>query len=211
MKQPRDFRSVRPGDLTGPERYGLLTSLVVPRTIGWISTVSKAGTPNLAPYSFFAALSSNPMLVGASIGHRGGEPKDTLANIRETGEFCVNVCSRDLLEAMNLTSKEVSADVDEFSLASLTARQAMDVTAPWIEEAPAAMECVLFKEVELGQAPNVFVIGQVERIHVREDMKFLGEGWNVDPDSLKPVGRLGKDRYAMPGEICVLPRPPRDP
>lgn len=209
MTHPRDFRTVRPEDLSGPERYGLVTSLVVPRPIGWISTASASGAPNLAPYSFFAALSANPILVGASIGHRKGVPKDTLANIRETGAFCVNVCSDDLLEAMNQSSSEVGPEVDEFRLAALTARPGVAVEAPWVEEAPAVLECSLFKEVTLGEAPNIFVIGRVEAIHLSGNLSLFDGSWDVDPMTLRPVGRLGRDRYAMPGEVSVLPRPSR--
>ena len=147
--------------------------------------------------------------MGVSIGRRQGAPKDTLVNIRETGAFCVNVCSGELLEAMNVTSSEVGPEVDEFELASLTARPGTRVGAPWVEEAPAAMECSLFKEVSLGEAANVFVIGRVEAVHLSADLRLLPGGWDVDPTALRPVGRLGRDRYAMPGEISILPRPPR--
>ena len=115
---------VLPDELRGREQYELMTSLVVPRPIGWISTCSAGGVPNLAPFSYFAALAVRPMLVGVSVGHRRDGPKDTLVNIRETGEFCVNVVTSSLLEAMNKTSGDYGPDVDEFEVAGLSRARA---------------------------------------------------------------------------------------
>ena len=202
-----DFSSVRPENLSGPERYQLLTSLVVPRPIGWISTRSSDRVPNLAPFSYFAALASSPLLVGVSIGLRGGEPKDTLRNIRAVGAFCVNVCSEDLLEAMNVSSGEYPPGVDEFAVAELTALEGAVVDAPFVGEAPAALECELSKEVDLGEAPNVLIIGEVKTVHLSRSIGFLPESWAVDPRSLHPVGRLGMDQYFLPRELKKVPRP----
>ncbi len=207
MTSPDPFQTARPEELSVRERYQLLTSLVVPRPIGWISTRSRAGVPNLAPFSYFAALASEPFLVGVSIGSRRGEPKDTLRNIRDTGVFCVNVCALDLLEAMNATSAEVPEEVDEFSLAGLTAVPGEVVEAPFVGEAPAALECGLFQEVPLGDGPNTLVIGEIRRVHLASRLELAPGSWAVDPRSLRPVGRLGGDRYALPGEIRELKRP----
>lgn len=196
-----------PRVLSERDRYQLLTSLVVPRPIGWISTRPPLGVPNLAPFSFFAALSSTPFLVGASIGARKGEPKDTLENIRAAGAFCVNLCSEDLLEAMNASSAEVPAEVDEFALAGVTPVDGDVVKAPRVLEAPASLECTLFREVRLGESPNTLVIGEVRRIHLAERLSLLPGTFLVDPWSLKPVARLGGDRYALLREVRDLPRP----
>lgn len=202
-----DGRLVLPEDLSSRERYQLLTTLVVPRPIGWISTHSKAGIPNLAPYSFFAALSSNPPLVAVSIGSRRGIPKDTLENIRQVGSFCVNVVSTELLEVMNASSADVPPETDEFQLAGVTAVAGQVVDAPWVAEAPAVLECVLFKEVELGEAPNTLVIGEVKAVRLAPDLHLLPGSWSVDPTSLQPVGRLGGEEYALLGEVRRLARP----
>ena len=104
-----------PSVLPARARYQLLTSLVVPRPIAWVSSRSAAGQPNLAPFSYFAALSATPFLVGVSIGHRRGAPKDTLRNVRETGAFCVNLAAEARLSALNETSGEFPPEVDEFA------------------------------------------------------------------------------------------------
>ena len=207
MSLEQNFISVRPRDISGSDRYGLLTSLVVPRPIGWISTRSAGGHPNLAPFSYFAALAGSPPLVGMSIGARSGEPKDTLVNVRETGTFCVNVCSEDLLEAMNISSGEYPPDVDEFTLSKLTMMEGQEVEAPFVLEAPAVLECVMFKEVGLEPAKNVLVIGEVVCIHISRSLGLVPGHWAVDPAALRPVGRLGQDRYLLPREIFTLPRP----
>ena len=99
----------------------LLTSVVVPRPIGWVSTISRDGALNLAPFSFFNAVGSHPPMVMLSISQRNGQPKDTLRNIQDTGEFVVNLADEALAEQVTLTSGEYGAEVDEFALAKLAA------------------------------------------------------------------------------------------
>lgn len=200
-------RIIHTDRLSARERYQLLTTLIVPRPIGWISTRSRGAIPNLAPYSFFAALSASPPLVAVSIGSRRGAPKDTLENIRQVGSFCVNVVSEDLLEHMNASSAEVPPETDEFHLAGVTAMAGQVVDAPWVAEAPATLECVLFEEVDLGEAPNTLVIGEVKAVRLAPGLNVLPDSWSVDPTSLRPVGRLGGEEYALPGEVRKLARP----
>ena len=138
---------VRTADISGKDRYQLLTSLVVPRPIGWLSTFGKDGTANLAPFSFFAALADTPMLVGVSIGWRAGEPKDTLRNILDTRAFCINVVTESQLEAMNASSGDYPPEVDEFAVAGLPMANASLVRAPYVESCPAVMECRLYNRV----------------------------------------------------------------
>ena len=198
---------VDPRRLSPQERYRLLTSLIVPRPIGWISTKSGSGVPNLAPYSFFNAISASPPLVAVSINQRRGEPKDTLRNIRETGAFCVNVVSAELLEAMNESSAEVAPEVDEFTLSGLTSVECDEVDAVRVGESPASLECALFREVELGEASSTLIIGEVKVIHLASGLKVDPESGAVDPTSLAPVGRLGGNGYTLLGQIRTLPRP----
>jgi len=194
-------------DLRGREAYELLTSLVVPRPIGWISTYGEDGTPNLAPYSFFAALSARPMLVGASIGHRRTGPKDTLVNIRARGAFCVNVVDQDHLEAMNETSLDAPPGTDEFALAGLVAQRAGSVDAPYVASAPAVLECLATREVDIGAEANTLVIGRVVAVRLDPALGFVEGTRYVRTESLRPIGRLWGPTYALPGEVRRIPRP----
>lgn len=200
-------RPFDPATLSGQERYQLLTSLVVPRPIGWISTWSATGVANLAPFSYFAALAASPMLVGVSVGHRPRGPKDTLVNVRARGAFCVNVVTAPLLEEMNATSAEVPPDVDEFVLAGVERAVSRVVDAPYVARAPAVLECRVTQEVELHGAPNTLVIGRVVGVLVDPQLPMVDGTLCVDPGALGPVGRLWGAAYAMPGAIRIIPRP----
>lgn len=200
-------RVLRARELSGRERYQLLTSLVVPRPIAWVSTRSAEGRRNLAPFSYFAALSASPLLVGVSVGHRGGAPKDTLRNVRETGAFCVNVVTEGQLAAMNETGGEYPPDVDEFERAGLASAAAESVDAPFVAGCPAVLECRLFKEVELEGAPNTLLVGEVLAVRLSESLRVAEGTHFVDTDSLRPVARLWGDLYALVGETPALPRP----
>lgn len=198
--------SIGLGDLPGRDRYRLLTSLVVPRPIAWASTWSADGRPNLAPFSYFAALSATPALVGISVGARGGSPKDTLANVRETGALCVNVVTESQLEAMNRTSAEVSADVDEFHLAGFGAVPSARVRAPYVAGCPAVLECEVRQEVDLPGSTNVLIIAEVTGVLLAPEL-VPSDGYAVDPELLRPVGRMGGEGYMLPGVFRFIPRP----
>jgi flavin reductase (DIM6/NTAB) family NADH-FMN oxidoreductase RutF len=189
------------------ERYQLLTSLVVPRPIAWVSSRSAAGEPNLAPFSYFAALSATPFLVGVSIGHRRGVPKDTLRNVRETGAFCVNLAVEARLAALNETSGEYPPEVDEFARAGLSLAEAHAVAAPYVADSPAVLECRLFKEVELGPGDNALVIGEVLAVRLSDAVPLVPGTLFADTRAVRPVARLWGDLYALLGETPALPRP----
>jgi flavin reductase (DIM6/NTAB) family NADH-FMN oxidoreductase RutF len=200
-------RFIETGEVGNRERYQLLTSLVVPRPIAWISTRSAAGDANLAPFSYFAALAATPMLVGISIGHRGVEPKDTLRNLRETGEFCINVATEGQMEAMNATSGEHPPEVDEFALAGLPLAEAERVRAPYVADCPAVLECRVRQEVDLDGAPNTLVIAEVVAVRLAAGLELEPGTLRVRPESLRAVGRLGGELYAARNEVVALPRP----
>lgn len=213
---PREFppgdRVLKAADLSGRQRYRLLTSLVVPRPIGWLGTRSRAGAPNLAPFSYFNGLSASTMLVGASIGRRsareGGEPawKDTLLNIRETEAFSVNIVTERHLETMVRTSGAWPRGTDEFAQAGLVAAECETVDAPCVADAPAVLECRLFKLVDLD-APNTLVIGEVRGVRLDPSLEVDEASLHVAVESLRPVGRLGLDEYTLLGEVRRVPRP----
>jgi flavin reductase (DIM6/NTAB) family NADH-FMN oxidoreductase RutF len=198
--------SVGLGELAGRDRYRLLTTLVVPRPIAWASTWSPDGTPNLAPFSYFAALSSTPALIGISIGSRSGSPKDTLENIRASGAVCVNVVTMHQLDAMNRTSEEVGPGVNEFLLAGLEWRQSPRVDAPYVVGCPAVLECELRKEMGLPGSSNVLVVAEVIGVRLAPNL-LPDEGYAVDPERLRPIGRMGGDGYMLPDAFRWVPRP----
>lgn len=206
-------RVIRSHELSGGQRYRLMTSLVVPRPIAWVGTRAPDGTSNLAPFSYFNALSAAPMLVAVSIGMRrrreggGSTEKDTLVNIRATGVFSVSLVTERHLEPMVRTSGEWPSGVDEFEEAGLRAVECDTVSAPCVADAPAALECSLFRVVDLGDAPNTLVIGEVEAVRLAPQLLVDDRTFHVDVGSLRPVGRLGLDEYTLLGELRRVRRP----
>ncbi len=180
---------------------------MVPRPIGWISSWDAEGRANLAPYSFFNAISGSPMLVAVSVGQRKGQLKDTLVNARERGAFCTNVVTEPLLEAMNATSAEVEPEVDEFELAGLTRAVSPRVDAPYVAESPAVFECVVFREVDLAPSNNVLMIGEVVGVRLSDSLPMAEGSMIVDSGALAPVGRMSGTEYMLPREVAHLPRP----
>lgn len=202
-------RRVDPAEIPALNRYHLMTSLVVPRPIGWISTWSGDGVANLAPFSYFSAVSVSPMLVTVSIGNRRQGFKDTITNIRARGAFCVNVVTEDQLAAMNETSASVDPGVDEFELAALERAESDRVDAPFVAECPAILECELRQEVDLGGAPNALVVAEVVGVRLSEELDFEEGTMIVRPESLRPVGRLGGAAYGVIREVERVLRPDR--
>ena len=214
MSEPRGAaplasRAVDPGVVSARERYQLMTSLVVPRPIGWISTWGPDGVANLAPFSYFAAVSVDPMLVCVSIGKRRDAFKDSIVNIRARGAFCVNVVTEPLLEAMNASSASVPPEVDEFELAGLGRAVSERVDAPWVAECPAVLECEVRQEVDLGGAPNALVIAEVVGVRLDPSLSFEEGTMVVLPEQLRPVGRLGGTAYSLTTDLRRIPRPDR--
>ncbi len=190
----------------GVGRYQLLTSLVVPRPIGWVSTRGGDGTLNLAPFSFFSAVSASPMLISLSIGTRKGVAKDSLRNIQEQGMFCVNVVTEGQLEAMNRTAASLPPDQDEFAFADLPVAMADSVEAPFVANCPAVLECRLFKDVDLD-GTGTLIIGEVMAVRLDPALEMIEGSTFVDSEALRPVGRLWGAAYALLGEIKTLERP----
>lgn len=177
---------IDPAELHGREPYFLLTSLVVPRPIAWVSTISEEGVLNLAPHSYFNVISSAPPIIHFT----STRVKDTLRNIRATGEFVVNIVSLDLVEAMNLSAADFPPEEDEFGWAGLEIAPSTVVKPPRVARARAAMECTLNRVVSLGNGHMSF--GDVVRFHI--DASVMQDG-RVAPDLLRPVARLGGSMY----------------
>ncbi len=181
-------------------------NIVAPRPIGWISTLDKDGKANLAPYSFFNGVNDTPPMVMYSTTGKKldiDEEKDSLRNIRETGEFCVSIVSFALQKAMNISSAHKPHGDDEYTHAGLTKGTPNVVSAPFVAEAPASMECKLFEEIKLpGQA--FVIIGEVVGIHIQD--QHIKDGL-LDITSYKPISRLGYRDYSTVTETFSLDRP----
>lgn len=194
---------------TSPHSYvnKLMTSLIIPRPIGWISTVDVNGIRNLAPFSAFNYVSHAPPMLMASFSPREGRPKDTLANIMATREFVVSLVTEELGEQMNCTSGNYPPDVDEFQVANLTPVPSVRVAAPRVGESPVNMECVLVQILELPRSTNVVVIGEVVLLEVAD--RILNERGTADPRKLKPLARVGGSGwYTKLGELFEMKRRP---
>ena len=197
------------------ERFNLiLTGVVVPRPIAFVSTRSTDGVVNLAPYSFFNAVAYNPpTLVFSSSRKAPGwddKRKDTLTNIEETGEFVVNVVVDPIAAAMNATAAEYPSDVSEFTIAGLTEAASELVKTPRVAESPVNMECRLVQVVDIGEQPHQhgLVIGEIVRMHVRDDVLYEGpNGYRVNHQALQPTGRLAGNAYCRTDDVYELIRP----
>ncbi len=205
---------VSASDISHSEIYGFLLNSVAPRPIAWVSTINASGRPNLAPFSFFNAVCVDPPLLAFAPGLRTpklpgvghGEAKDTLRNVRETREFVVNIVTYELREAMNLTSGEYDASVNEFELAKITPAASKVVRPPRVAESPVSFECKLHQILDFSPAPtsSSLVIGQIVSIHI--DDAHLKNG-KLDRNSLDLVGRMGGIQYTRTTERFDMVRP----
>ena len=188
-------------DLPPGSTYPWLTALVVPRPIAWVSSVSADGVVNLAPHSFFTVASAEPPIVSfTSIG-----TKDSLRNVRATGQFVLNFAHRHLAEQINATSANVPPEVDELAMAGLTSRDSSLVAVPRVAESAVAIECLAAGEHSFGRSTVVF--GRV--VHLSVDRRFLAGDGLPDVRLLDPAARLGRAEWAALGEIFELQRPVR--
>jgi len=171
----------------------LLTGLIIPRVIGWISTISAAGVPNLAPYSFFTVASTSPphLLFSSASG-----TKDSVMNARETGEFVANIADQSLVEFLVASSASLAPAVDEFDFVGLEKAPSAKVKPPRVLAAKAHLECVVRQFVPVGT--STLVIGEVVHLHCDPS---IWSGGRVQPQLLNPVARLGGSNYATLGEV----------
>ncbi len=205
---------ITPSDIPHSDLYGILLNSVAPRPIAWVSTLSAAGQPNLAPFSFFNAVCIDPPLLAFAPGLRPpkqptaphGEPKDTLRNVRETREFVVNIVTFDLLHPMNVTSGEYDASVNEFELAKVTPLPSTLVRPARVAESPVSFECKLYQTLDFSPAPtsSSLVIGEVVFIHINDAHIKNGK---LDRNSLDLIGRMGGIQYTRTTDRIELARP----
>ncbi|MCC7276554.1 MAG: flavin reductase family protein [Alphaproteobacteria bacterium] len=196
-----DFREICPRD-----RYKLLVGSIVPRPIALVSTVGLDGRMNAAPFSFFNAVSDDPPAIAVGVNSSvPGRTKDTARNIRDTGEFVVNLVDTALAQRMNVCAVDFPPEVDEFAMAGLTALPGRQVRAPRVGEAPISLECRRLVTVEIGIGRNL-VVGEVVHLHIRDDL-IDRERLHVHAERSDLIGRMhGLGWYARTTDLFEMPR-----
>lgn len=187
--------------------YKLLTGAVIPRPIGWISTISETGVLNLAPFSFFNAVGEDPPHVMFSTVRTNDVNKDTLNNVLNNKQFVVNMVTEELVEKMNLTSKAIPSIESEFELAGLTPIPSAKIKPPRVKESPITMECEMVHHYFLEDHTNggaCIIIGRIIMFHVDESV--LLDDFKINLDTYRPVARLAGANYSKLGEIFSIKR-----
>jgi flavin reductase (DIM6/NTAB) family NADH-FMN oxidoreductase RutF len=207
------MRSFDPANESVLNIYKLMIGAIVPRPIAFVSSIDANGIRNLAPFSYFTAVSADPPVVLFCPSVRNEDPergllahKDTLRNIVTNREFVINAVTESLAERMNRTSAQVPPEIDEFELAGLTPIPSELIKPPRVAESPVQMECRLHQIVEVSDRPagGSVVMGEVLRFHVRED---LFDNFRIDPDKLAAIGRMGGPTYVRTRDRFDLERP----
>jgi flavin reductase (DIM6/NTAB) family NADH-FMN oxidoreductase RutF len=196
-----------PSRLDYRDAYKLLIGAVLPRPIAFVSTLSVGGVPNLSPFAFYNAVSSQPPIVIVSVGHRSdGRRKDSAENAIASGELVINVVTEDLIERASLASGAWEPDVDEFALTGLTPLPSLHVRPSRVAESPINMECRLERYLTLGEgaAAHDVLFAQILLFHIRDD---LYENGRINTLGLRPIGRLAGDVYVRVRDPLPVPTP----
>jgi flavin reductase (DIM6/NTAB) family NADH-FMN oxidoreductase RutF len=196
-----------PNDLEQSAIYKLITGAIIPRPIGWISSISEDGIHNLAPFSYFNAVGDDPPHVMFSTVRSNNSNKDTLNNVLQTKQFVVNMVTEDLVEQMNMTSQSIPANESEFEMAGLTPIDSIIVKPPRVKEAKITMECELVHHYTLENSKSggaTIIIGKIVMIHIDESV--LLENYKINLETYKPISRLAGSNYSKLGEIFSVKR-----
>jgi flavin reductase (DIM6/NTAB) family NADH-FMN oxidoreductase RutF len=188
---------IDPASLSAGDAYRLMISCIIPRPIAFVTTLSRDGISNLAPFSFFNGVTSDPPILSIAVGtKRDGSKKDTWRNIEDTGEFVVNVVVPELMDAVIIGARELPHNVSELDLAKLATLPSARVRPPRVADSPVQMECTLFRIVEVEETG--LILGRVVMVHAKDEVL---DGGRVDPRKLTFVGRLGGDSYCRVNDI----------
>ena len=182
--------------------YKLMTGVVVPRPIAWVTTVSSGGVVNLAPFSHFTFVAPKPPMVAISIGRKGEGMKDTARNILDNEEFVVHIARSTQVAALHTSAMDFPADTSEASVLGLATLPSQEIKPPRLADAPIAMECRLRHSIELGDTRNRLIIAEVILLHFAEGILQDGK---IDTRKLDPLCRLAGPNYAALGEILTMP------
>jgi len=188
-------------DLDAKQAYKLLTGVIVPRPIAWVSSVSAVGVTNVAPFSYFTSVSNKPPMVGINIGQEHGGRKDTARNILETKEFVVNIATFVQLEDLHASADHHPPEVSEIEMLGLETLPSELIAPPRIAKAPVQMECRLHQMIPFGAGGSEFYVGEVLAFHI--DDSIITDG-KVDTLALAPVCRLAGPFYATLGEVVRM-------
>jgi flavin reductase (DIM6/NTAB) family NADH-FMN oxidoreductase RutF len=187
----------------GPEEtYKLMTGIVVPRPIAWVTSVSADGVTNLAPFSCFTFVSNKPPMVGINVGRKAGELKDTGRNIHAAGAYVVNIADDTMTEAVHLSAVEHPADVSEIDVLGLETVPGDHIAVPRLRDAPISLECVLHRAIAFGDTGAEFIVGEIVAFHIRD---ALLTGNKIDTAALRPLARLAGPTYSALGAITTMP------
>ncbi len=209
MSLNKQFNKIQPADHFWVEIYHLMNSIVQPRPIAWISSISSGGNVNLAPFSYFNICSMNPPIISNSIFfNRDGSEKDTLKNIRATKEYVVGAVNFEASEKANQSSAPFDSNINEFEESGATAVNRGPNEPPFIAESPVQLVCELFKIVTLGEGAGVgnLVLGQVKEIHLSHSLSDIDWKKGIPPEKMDNVGRMGADYYTRTRDVYRMPR-----
>ena len=196
------MHQVKLSDLSAEETYKLLTGVVVPRPIAWVSTLSDQGLVNLAPFSCYTFVSTQPPLLGINMGRKAGQRKDTARNALARREFVVNIGNQDMVQAIHHSAIEYPPDVSEVDVLGLPLAPSVDIATPRLADVPISLECQLEQVIPFGDTGAEFVVGRILRMHADPNVM---KGDRIDSQRLRPVCRLGGPLYGALGEFIPQP------
>jgi flavin reductase (DIM6/NTAB) family NADH-FMN oxidoreductase RutF len=192
---------IDPSDYGAEHVYRLMTGIVVPRPIAWVTSLSAAGVLNLAPFSAFTFVSQKPPMLAISVGRKGNIFKDTAHNILATEEYVIHIADTPLMEAVHESSAEHPSDVSEVETLGLETLPGEKIAVPRLAAPPVAMECRFRQCLEFGELRSRLIVGEVVMIHIRDGLVSNGK---VETAALDPIARIGGPRYAKLGDIVTL-------
>ena len=192
---------IDPSELGAERIYRLMTGIVVPRPIAWVTSVSGKGVLNLAPFSAFTFVSQKPPMLAISVGRKAGVYKDTAHNILDTEEYVIHIADTPLMTALHESSVEHPPEVSEVELLKLETIPSQRIKVPRLTAPPVAMECRFRQCLEFGEARSRLIVGEVVMFHLRDGLVNNGK---VETEALDPIARIAGPRYARLGEIVTL-------